>query len=164
MRKINAINVVSMIIDIFILLCSYLVATYIRFDLMYGTETALNIVWSQNYLFGAFLYTLVIVILFYLSNIYTSSYYHNIIDKLSKIVYIDTVAIVTLSSILYFTKIIDFSRIAICIFYLISTLALVGKYYLMRLMSGNYYLQDEHLRHVVVIGNGYLAKEYMNTV
>ena len=44
MRKINAINVVSMIIDIFILLCSYLVATYIRFDLMYGTETALNIV------------------------------------------------------------------------------------------------------------------------
>lgn len=164
MKRINAINLLSMFIDMFILISSYLISTYIRFDLMYGAETALNIVWSHNYLLGASLYTLVIVVLFYLNNIYTSCYYQSIIDKLSKIIYINTVAIVTLSSILYFAKVIDFSRIAICIFYVISSTFLVSKYYIMRLLSGNYYLQEKHLRHVVIIGNGYLAREYINTV
>ena len=52
-RNQKLLNAVNMILDALLILFSYLLATYIRYDIMYGAFPALQLAWSPACLRGA---------------------------------------------------------------------------------------------------------------
>ena len=61
-------NFINALVDGAILFLSYMIATYIRFYIMYGQRPKLQIAWNRNYFTAAALFAIVEVIFFYFAN------------------------------------------------------------------------------------------------
>lgn len=165
-RLLNIINVIS---DFIILFLSYLIATYIRFFYMYlmheAKAPALGLVWSQEYLTGAYIFAFVEIIMFYIANIYSLMYRKKQTQKIIlRIAEVGAIAVLVLIAFLYISRIVDFSRIAIAIYYFISTGLLALKRILLALILRNNRKKGYNQKHVIVVGNGKHAKDYIDNI
>lgn len=165
-RLLNIFNVIS---DFIILFISYLMATYIRFFYMYLMHEAkapnLGLVWGTNYLTAAYIFAFFEIILFYLFNVYSLKYrQRQTVRIIIRIAEIGILAILILIAFLYITLIVDFSRIAIAIYYVISTCLLALKRILISLILKNNRKKGYNQKHVIVIGNGKHAREYIDAI
>ena len=126
-RNQKLLNAVNMILDALLILFSYLLATYIRYDIMYGAFPALQLAWSPACLRGALVYTVVLVSAFYAFRLYGSYRFQSQIRELSVIFMINAVGAAAITAVLYVTRFADFSRLAIFFFFLLSTVLVSAK-------------------------------------
>lgn len=162
----NAINVVS---DFAILFFSYLIATYIRFYYMYITyEERLPLVrevWGKKYLIADLTFSLFEILSFYVADVYSLKYRHRQTRVLIlKLASTGMISILILLSFLYVTKLIDFSRIAIAIYYVVSSLLLIFKRLVISRLLRDARSNGYNQKHVIVVGNGKHAREYIDSV
>ena len=157
-------NFINALTDGMILFVSYLIATYIRFYIMYGSNPALEIAWNQEYFTAAILFAIVEVIFLFFSHIYSVTRRSNLSRELGKIVGVGFFSVLSLMAFLYFTRLVDFSRIAIIIYYVLSTVILLAKRLILRSILKKYRLKGYNLKHVVLVGDGYLAKQYLDSL
>lgn len=157
-------NAVNMILDALLIFSSYLLATYIRFDIMYGASPALQLAWNAMYLRGALLYTVVLVGAFYAFRLYGSYRFQSQIRELSVIFMINAVGATAITAFLYVTRLADFSRLAIFFFFILSTVSVSAKRICLRALLRYFRKLGYNQKHVIVVGNGHFAMQYMEDV
>ena len=160
-KIINQINVLT---DGFILFVSYLLSTFIRFYIMYGTHPNLKIAWNAEYFTAAIAFTVIELLVFYFFHLYGPNHRKRLITEAVYVASIGALSIVGLMAFLYFTRIVDFSRIAMGIFLIISTLFLISKRVLMRFILIELRKRGHALKHVIIVGDGKHAYQYAEGV
>lgn len=160
-RMLNAVN---MALDAILIFVSYLVATYIRFGIMYGQKPVLEQGWNLHFLRAAGLYTVALVAAFYAFKLYGSYRFQSQIRELSVIFMINAVGVSVVTGFLFVTKIVDFSRLALFLFFVFSTLSVSAKRICLRALLRYFRKQGYNQKHVIVVGNGHFARQYIEDV
>lgn len=158
--KLNFINYLS---DFLVFFTSYFFASYIRFGI-YNGELTLEEAWSGRYVFLIFLFSIFMVMMFYIFNIYKPQRKRRIRDEAADIIIYLLFGIILGSSGLYFTKSDVFSRLTIAMYYGFCVFFLVLKRIILKRYLFKMREQGYNQKHIVVIGNGILAKEYIEEV
>ena len=156
-KIINQLNVLT---DGIILFISYLLATFVRFYIMYGTHPALYRVWNSQYFVAAAAFTLIELVVFYFAHLYSYHHRKRFRTEAVYICFFGALSIVGLMAFLYLTRIVDFSRIAMGIYLFLSTCFLIGKRVVMRLILIKLRQNGHALKHVVLVGDGRHAHQY----
>ena len=156
----SILNCINMALDACLIFCAYLIATYIRFDIMYGARPALHLAWNGPYFWAAGVYTVLIVAAFYAFGLYGSYRFQSQLREMWVIFSVNAVGVLAFAAFLYFTR-IDFSRLAFSFFYVLSTLLVSAKRVCLRAVLRHYRKLGYNQKHVVVVGNGHFAYQYI---
>lgn len=160
-RILNWLNIIT---DGIILYASYLLATFIRFYIMYGAKPALHVAWNRNYFTAAAVFTIIELIVFYFAHVYSLTRRNRLYNEILKILEFGALVIGGLMAFLYFTRIVDFSRIAMGIYLVVSTAALTGKRVLLRLTLRHYRAEGFNQKHILIVGDGRHAYQYAKAI
>lgn len=163
-RNQKILNAVNMLLDAALVFCAYLLATYIRFDIMYGAAPALQLAWNRRYFEIAAVYAVVLVAVFYAARLYGSYRFQSQGRELAVIFTVNAVGVSVLTALLYVTRFADFSRLAIFMFFAFSTLFVSAKRIGVRAILRHYRKLGYNQKHVVVVGNGHFAHQYIQDV
>lgn len=156
-------NIASRLIDIGILFFVYLFVTFIRFDVMYEVPSLDN-VWSSPYFYAAIVYALMIVFIYQMMGLYNAMRVKPFWDEVVRVFWANVLGTVALTSFLYITRIVDFSRIAIFLFFVFGTIGILAKRYTVRKVLRAMRSRGYNLKHVILVGNGRLAREYVQSI
>ena len=157
-------NFINALTDAMILFIAYMIATYIRFYIMYGAKPNLGLAWNQEYFFAAGLFAIVEVLFFFFAHIYSVTRRTRLYRQIERILEVGFMSILILMAFLYFTRIVDFSRIAIIIYFLLSSALLIIKRVVLRYTLRYYRKKGYNQKHVVLVGDGDLAREYLESL
>lgn len=146
------------IIDFMLIIAAYFAAIYIRYDLLsgrYAVDPRAN-----GYLLLITVHAVTVIILQYASALYVKRMSWP--KKAIRILISHAVGLLLLIGLLYMLKIVDFSRLAMLLFLALSTLLVC----LHHAVPERFFTHMENAgrRQMIVIGNGHLAKQYMQDV
>lgn len=156
----NRINAIS---DILILFISISLAYFIRFFILNPTPGVAYID-LHKYLQFAFIIIPMNLIIFYFLHLYDSFRTKSFSKEISNIVTANTILIVVLLSILFTVKLVHLSRLVLVIFYFINITLISVKRYILRKILWNIRLKGLNLKHVIIIGSGETARDYLNII
>lgn len=160
----KVLNCINMMLDATLIFCAYLVATYIRFDMMYGATPALQMVWTGKYFKIAAVYALVLVAAFYAARLYGSYRFQSQRRELWFIFWLNAAGVTALTALLYITRFADFSRLAIFLFFVFSTAFVTIKRICLRAILRYYRSRGSNQKHVILVGCGHFAGQYVQDV
>lgn len=165
-RNQRYLNFLNAIIELVIFFLSYILATHLRFNVLYNPygNVYVNNVWGSYYIQAAITYAICMIIVYYFFHMYNRVRTSSVYKEISLVVLLNGFSIVFLTAFLYFTRITDFSRLTLSIFYAISTFVIIVKRLITRKLLGYVRKKGYNLKHVVVVGNGELAKQYIETI
>jgi Undecaprenyl-phosphate glucose phosphotransferase len=163
-RHQKGLNAVSVLIEVLIFAFSYLLATYIRFQLMDGASEDISTVWTGQYVGASLLYGAVTVMIFGGGGLYTSMRTRAFGQIALKIILLNLIGMTLMTAFLYFTRIVDFSRISIVLFFILSCGLIIAKRLIVIALLHSYRRRGYNLKHVIVIGCGELAQQYARSV
>ncbi len=146
-----------------LVILSYILASWIRFDFLDGHEDNLAVL-SEKTIWLAFAYAVVLVFLLSVSGFYNTTRTRRLIWKARVIFLCVTLSTLTATTLLFLFRLVDFSRGAIFVFYVITNLFLIGKYTFMRIVLRRFRGKGYNLKHVLVIGTGDLAQQYKKDI
>lgn len=153
-------NNINILTDAIILFISYLLSTFVRFYIMYGTHPALYRVWNRRYFFAAAAFAIFEIIVFYFDHLYSYHHRRRLRTEAVHICFFGALSIVILMAFLYLTRIVDFSRIAMGIYLVLTTVFLVGKRVIVRVILIKLRQKGHALKHVILVGDGHHAFQY----
>ena len=156
-------NRVNIILDMLLVIISYLFASWLRLDFFDGRADNMAAISSKTILL-AIAYSLVLFLLLSLMGFYNTTRTRKLVWKIRTIFLCVTLAILIASTILFVFRLVDFSRGVLLVFYLATLLLLIGKYAFMRLVLSRFRGKGFNLKHVVVIGTGTLAQQYKKDI
>lgn len=157
-------NLLNMLLDGILIYLSYMIATYIRFDVMYGSEPALKLAWNPVYLRVALVYTLIIVFLYYCFHLYSTKRTQRVSQSVIRIVAVNVLGVAFLSGFFYLIHFGDFSRVAIAIFLGLSTALVALKHWSVHAILRSMRNRGVNLKNVVLVGDGELAHQYVRSL
>jgi len=155
LNKINAIS------DILILFISISLAYFIRFFVLNPGTHYIDL---HKYLQFALLIVPINLIIYYFLNLYDSFRAKSFSKELSSIVKANTILIVDLLSILFTVKLVHLSRLVLVIFYFVNIALVSTKRYALRKILWNIRKKGLNLKHVIIIGSGETAKNYLDII
>lgn len=165
MRKIRNINSDimwgSFVIDVGTVWLSYLLASWIRFRVLNGVDTIY--VFGRTMLSLSFVYALIVGSMLFISKVHNTMDLHNK-NAVPKILAINTVAILGLVILLFIAHIIDFSRLALLLFWFISSFLLILCYLCKKSIIVKNWDGIALKKQAIIIGNGDIAKQYIEGV
>ncbi len=147
-----------------LLFLSYLIATYIRFYIMYGAHPALHIAWNREYFAAAIMFAVVEVLVFFFSHLYSPVRKKSMVGEIERVLIRGALSVLGFMAFLYVTRIVDFSRIAIAIYYVLSSFILISKKVSKRLVLRHFRTKGYNQKHVVLVGDGELARQYLDAI
>lgn len=154
----NQINAIS---DIIILFISMILAYFIRFHIFSSNTDYIR-------LFTYIQFTVVIIpinlIIFYFFNLYHSFRTTAFINECIKIIKSNTILIAILLSLLFVLKLVHISRLVLVIFYFVNILLIISKRLILRKILSMFREKGLNLKHVLIIGAGEVANEYLNVI
>lgn len=158
-------NVVNMLLDIVIVILSYIAASFFYLYLIVHNEQNMAL-WQQqgSIRLAALVYALCLWLLLALLGFYNTDRLRRLRQKVWLIVLASTLTIVAASCLLFVLHLLDFSRGVIFCFYVLSTGLLCAKYIAMRMLSNSMRAHGRNLKHVLVIGSDRLARRYCDDV
>lgn len=162
--KRNYFDFFNVVVDGFTLFISYLIAVYLRFGLLDGDPGNIAVGWNRQTFSIAIIYMTFVLGSFAINNLYLQHHFRHLSDKLTKLVIVNSFTILVLTSVFYFLKTIDFSRLCIVFYWITSTLLLIIKNSVQYYLNKRYSRLFEKKTRVVVIGNGNLAKKYITSI
>ncbi|WP_252247642.1 undecaprenyl-phosphate glucose phosphotransferase [Clostridium sp. ZS6] len=157
----NLLNKINAFSDILILFISMTLAYFIRFYI-FSPET--------NYikLIKYFQFTLIIVpinlILYNFFNLYHSFRTTAFKKEFTQIIKANTILTAILLSLLYVFRLVDISRWVIVIFYFVNIILITSKRFILRRTLSKMRSNGMNLKHVIIIGAGEVANEYLKVI
>lgn len=157
-RGLNFINIVS---DMVLNTAALYVAYWVRFVLMddFAVHQSFEryfIIGIVNALIGTFIYALF--------HLYEPKRRTGYLDDVSIIIRCNLLNILSLGVLLYLTRFIDFSRMLLFFYYMLSTALIVTKHCTLRAVLAHYRSQGKNLKKVLLIGSGALARAYAKEI
>ncbi|WP_252237117.1 undecaprenyl-phosphate glucose phosphotransferase [Clostridium sp. ZBS17] len=157
----NLLNKINAFSDILILFISMTLAYFIRFYI-FSPDT--------NYikLIKYFQFTLIIVpinlILYNFFNLYHSFRTTAFKKEFTQIIKANAILTAILLSLLYVFRLVDISRWVIVIFYFVNIALITSKRFILRRTLSKLRSKGMNLKHVIIIGAGEVANEYLKVI
>ena len=152
----------NMLSEALIFFVAQVLSYYIRFSLMEGAVSPANRGVVIQILFA--LYSVGIVVVFYLFHLYSPVQFLKLRSELKKIIILNSAGILALGAAFYLLRLIDFSRGRILIFAVLSTFAICLKRYIGRKVILNRYKKGIGIQKVIVVGSGTIARDYWQDI
>lgn len=156
-------NRVNILLDILLVILSYMLASWLRLDFLDGYSGNMAAISGKTILLAA-AYALVLFFILSVFGFYNTTRTRRLIWKARTILASVTLSILFATSLLFVFRLVDFSRGVLLVFYLVTLVALIGKYAFMRLVLRRFRSKGYNLKHVVVIGTGELAQQYKRDI
>ena len=156
-------NRVNYTVDMLLVILSYMLASWIRFDFLDGRGDNMAVLSTRTILLAA-AYAVVLFFLMSVFGFYNTTRTRRLVWKIRIIFFSVTLSTLIASTILFVFRLVDFSRGFILVFYLAMLLLLTGKYVVMRLVLRRVRGKGFNLKHIVVIGTGNLAQQYRQDI
>lgn len=158
----NFFNKLNAISDILILFISMSLAYLIRFYIF--SPDSIYYIKLITYI----QFTLVIVpinlIIYHFFNLYDSFRTKTFSKECSQIIKSNTILTAILISLLYVFKLVHISRWVIIIFYFVNIILITTKRLILRKTLSNLRSKGLNLKHIIIVGSGKIADEYLNTI
>ena len=162
-RNQEFLNKVNILLDMGIVIASFILASWLRLDFLDGSKDNALALSGRSVMLAA-AYSLVLFFLLSLLGFYNTTRTRKLTWKIRTIFLAVTLAILLASTVLFLFKLMDFSRGVLLVFYLATLGFLIGKYTFMRLVLARFRGKGYNLKHVLVIGTGKLAQQYLQDV
>ncbi len=155
LNKINALS------DIIILFISITLAYFIRFFIFNPGVPYIEL--------NKYLQFMIIIIpanafIYYFFDLYDSFRAKSFSKEISSIIKANIILITIILSILFTIKLVDLSRLVWVIFFFVNTLLVLAKRYTLRKILWNIRSKGLNLKHVIIIGSGETANEYLSII
>lgn len=155
----NWINILSDAVLVFV---SYLISIYIRFVILQGEKG--DDMLERRIIAFVVAISFVTAFAYYLSHLYRSQRMKKMGSASAKIVTINGFATLFLVAFLYLVRLVDFSRMALVIFWLLSSFLVIFKHSVLRFILHFYRKKGYNLRHILIVGSGKTALQYKNDI
>ena len=155
----NWINVLS---DAALVFISYFIAVFFRFRVFDGVVS--ERMTDRIYIYIVAVFSLGIVFTYYVAHVYRHQRMKKLGGAATKIVCINGIGTLCMVAVLYMIKVMNFSRVALFGFWIISSVLVVFKHAVLRLILHYYRKQGYNLRHVAIVGNGKSALQYKKDI
>ncbi len=152
------INIFNALSDAALLFLSYLAAVYLRFEILNG-ERGLNLL-SLEFLRLALLYSLFVTAVYAVLGLYAPRRYMSAGSSILLITAGNAGVSLGLMSFMYVFRVMEFSRMAIFLFWLIGSALVAAKHLFGRLLVQHYRRRGYNQKHVLLVGYGQLARQY----
>lgn len=156
-------NRVNIILDMLLVILSYVLASWIRLDFFDGDSSNMAGV-SEKTLLLALAYALMLFFLLSLFGFYNTTRTRRLAWKIRTIFFAVTLSTLVATTVFFVFRLVDFSRGVILAFYVTTLILLIGKYAFMRLVLRRFRGKGYNLKHVVIIGTGKLAQQYRDDI
>ena len=158
-RLLNAFNLIS---DGVLIVASYMAALWLRFDVLKGRQTLqLN---SPTIVAAVLIYSMLIVLVYYVLGLYGGGRLRRKREEGLRIVLVNGIGTLSFMAMCYVLRVVDFSRLMLALFWLISSTVVVLKRLSVRGVLSYYRRRGYNLKHVVIIGSGQLAYQYAQDI
>lgn len=148
----------SMLLDGLLIFLSYFAAIDIRFRWLGGVVSISP--WSGHFILTAGLYSILIVLVYASLHIYDGEK-RRLRANCLILALVNGIGVGVLMALLYLFRVMDFSRLALLIFWGMSSTLLVGKRVLIVLVLRRAHRRGKALRHILVVGSGELACRFI---
>lgn len=155
-------NILNLISDVALTFLAYYVSVVIRFRIMDGVWT-IDLL-SRNFLQVIGAYCMVQLLLLYMMGVYVPKRYRRIRYELFAIVYVNALCMLLMVAWFYIWRIHDVSRTMMGFFYCLSSLMICSKHLVVRIVMRGVRSMGFNQRHVILVGDGYLARQYVANV
>jgi len=158
--KQRSIQYISMVLDCILVFVSYYIAIDLRYDVLKGTMSLqLN---SYGFTMAILVYSVAITI----AQFYAKVYMDNLCNKTNvmRIFSVHGIGTLVLIAILFIFRIMDFSRLMLAFFWIISSSLVMLRLWITSRMMKRWLQKPENHIHVIVVGNGHLARQYIEDV
>ena len=157
----NLLNKFNAISDIIILFISMTFAYLIRFY-MFSTDT--EYIKLITYLKFAVIIIPINLIVFNFFNLYHSFRTTIFIKECIQIIKSNTILTAILLSLLFILRLVDISRFVIVIFYFVNITLIISKRFVLRRTLWKFRSKGLNLKHVIIVGAGEVANEYLEVI
>lgn len=158
----NLLNALNMLLDTLLVFASYPAAAYIRFEVMNG-QRGLDML-DGPYLVLAALYGIALVAAYYCAGLYSSRRARNTGNDVFLIFAMNAVGALAMMAFMYITRIMEFPRLAVFLFWLVSSLLVAGKHCVTFAVVHYYRGRGYNQKHTILVGSGPLAREYCRSI
>jgi Undecaprenyl-phosphate glucose phosphotransferase len=118
----------------------------------------------SNLFWFALMFSLVSVFGYQLAKLYDSVRGKPFSFDIKWVLFVNAVIAVGGGALFYLFRLVDFSRAALGLFFLLSSTLVLTKRMLVRVVLSHYRSKGYNLKHVILIGSGALAKKYAKTI
>ncbi|MDO5145348.1 MAG: undecaprenyl-phosphate glucose phosphotransferase [bacterium] len=162
-KKLNQLNVLS---DGGLIALSYIFSSWLWLDVIKNTEGNMAALSSLNGkgILIAVTYAIWTVFLLSLFRVYRTSRVHRARRESGRILAGNAIALATAASALFLFRLQHFSRGVLTVYFLSSSAALIGKRVAVRWLLRRMRVRGYNLKHMLVVGSGKLARQYMENV
>lgn len=159
----RVLNQVNRLIDFFIVSLSYIGATcfwllVVRQDPTHPALLPSNLLWFSLSL------GFVSVFGYQLARLYDSVRSKQFQFDVQWVLVVNTLIALACGALYYVFRLTDFSRVALALFFLLSSTLVLTKRMLVRAVLSYYRAKGYNLKHVILIGSGALAQKYAKTI
>ncbi len=155
----NTLNITS---DVVLISVSYPLAIYTRLELLNG-ETQMPLL-SPPYYALAGCCALLTVFIYYILGLYNSQRLKQNTGEIFNVLLINGIVTLGAMALLYLTRIMEFPRLAMALFWFFSSLLVITKRTLCWGILRYYRSQGYNQKQVAIVGNGHLAKQYLESI
>ena len=155
-------NLLNLLSDACLTFLSWFLACWVRYDLM-GGYVSVDYT-SSKYILILAAYCVVIVVFYYMLQVYSPRRYKQAGSETLPILFANAICTLALTAVFYLIRSVDVSRLAIFQFYLISSGLVILKHLTERFFLHFIRRSGFNLKHVVVVGCGLLAQQYVKNV
>jgi len=157
----NFLNKINALTDIIILFTSMILSYLIRFHIISTDDNYIKLI---TYIKFTLLIVPIILIVYNFFNLYHSFRTTVFIKECVQIIKANTVLTAILLSLLFTLKLVDISRLVIVIFYFVHVALIIIKRFALRKILSKYRSKGLNLKHVIIVGGGEVANEYLEVI
>jgi len=161
-RNQGIINLINMISDGILLIIAYYISLYLRFVVLDGTVSIA--LWSYPYSAITIIYGIVMVMIYRGIRMYGSYRFKAIGSENLTIILVNGMGVVALMAIMYIFRLEDFSRYVFLFYWLISSLLIITKRFVVRKILHHYRKLGYNQKHIIIVGNGHHAFQYIKDI
>ncbi len=154
---------INMLCEIGIILAAYQLSVFIRFSMMHGVMNKAmmsSLSWRL-----VFFYSVTIVFVYWIAHLYVPIYYYIALrTELFRVSLINMIGTILLGFALYVFRVTDFSRVALALLGMLSTVLICTKRLIVHVIARRHRILGDRSRHIILVGSGRLAQQYTRDV
>ncbi len=153
-------NTFQVLLDLFFVACAYILAHYIRFYILDGGQSL-----SERELLLPLIFILPIYfVLYHLFDLYSPKRTKSLVTESIRIFQTNVITVILLMTGLFLFKIVNFSRGALVLFFIINVCLTSGSRLLIRVTLRNYRRRGYNLKHCLLVGTTSSSQHFIKKV
>ncbi|WP_160683773.1 undecaprenyl-phosphate glucose phosphotransferase [Clostridium sp. C2-6-12] len=147
--------------DIIILFLSMTFAYIVRFHIFSSDTDYIKLI---TYIEFSGIIIPINLVIFNFFNLYHSFRTTTFIKECTQIIKANTILTAVLLSLLFAFKLVDISRWVLIVFYFVNITLIISKRFILRKTLSKYRSKGLNLKHVIIVGGGEVANEYLDVI